>query len=61
MCDRAAEVAMLKYMEILRSATMTRIATKNKPTQPVAGSPAYRERRLSCSAPWKIGGSWCKV
>ena len=52
---------MLKYMEILRSATMTRIATKNKPTQPVAGSPAYRERRLSCSAPWKIGGSWCKV
>jgi hypothetical protein len=41
MYDCEAEVAILKYMEILRFATMTCIATKNKPTQPVAGSPAY--------------------
>jgi len=40
-CDRAAEVAMLKYMESFVSTTMTRIATNNKPTQPMAGSPAY--------------------
>jgi len=35
---------------------MTRIATKNKPRQPVAGLPAYWERRLPCSPLWKMAG-----
>jgi len=39
--DRRAEVAMLKYVEVMVLPTMTRAAAKHKPRLPVAGLPAY--------------------
>jgi len=46
---------MLKYLKILRCDTMTCVATKNKPTQPVA-APRHIESegsRVCASEDWR--------